>query len=356
MSSKKVNINRISYGILCVVVGFLFVFYLDAVTFVLLLFTMLAPWISLAIRRYAVRNIAVKLGFKEKIVKQQEAAHLAITLENEGVFPLINVFAKIVISNFYDNEKYEYWVDFNVRGCKEATVELEPTSEVCALLTVECKEIYVMDYLKMYKGKPISVDVQGQCYVFPREMELNLNNALGQNDEEEDEKEVIGEDVSEIVDVREFRPGDRMSRIHWKLSTKCDELMVKEYGPELGSKIVVGIDLWLEEEYEKLDGILVTLYSIGKTMVKNGRLFTLKWYDGYTNSYKERGIDSNYALEEAFKDILSSKPVPSKDMFYNNEKEVNRQKFLYITNKEKLDLFQGDIVGITDREVVLLWV
>jgi len=37
-----------------------------------------------------------------------------------------------------------------------------------------------------------------------------------------------GHDPSEIFDVREFRDGDKLQRVHWKLSARMDELMVKE--------------------------------------------------------------------------------------------------------------------------------
>ena len=37
-----------------------------------------------------------------------------------------------------------------------------------------------------------------------------------------------GYDPSELFDVREFQNGDRLQSVHWKLSARTDELMVKE--------------------------------------------------------------------------------------------------------------------------------
>ena len=37
-----------------------------------------------------------------------------------------------------------------------------------------------------------------------------------------------GDDPSEIFGVREFRAGDKMQSIHWKLSAKSDDLLVRE--------------------------------------------------------------------------------------------------------------------------------
>ncbi|MDO5385510.1 MAG: DUF58 domain-containing protein, partial [Rikenellaceae bacterium] len=38
-----------------------------------------------------------------------------------------------------------------------------------------------------------------------------------------------GNDVDEVFDVREYVPGDSMASIHWKLSSKFDEMMAREF-------------------------------------------------------------------------------------------------------------------------------
>lgn len=40
----------------------------------------------------------------------------------------------------------------------------------------------------------------------------------GMNEAEESRKK--GHDFSEVVDVREYQPGDKLQNIHWKLSAK----------------------------------------------------------------------------------------------------------------------------------------
>ena len=38
------------------------------------------------------------------------------------------------------------------------------------------------------------------------------------------------------------------------------------------------------------------------------------------------------------------------------EKEVENKKFIYVTNKEGMENYQGEIIGTAAGEVVLLWV
>lgn len=52
-----------------------------------------------------------------------------------------------------------------------------------------------------------------------------------------------GDDVTEVFQIRPFRDGDRLQSIHWKLSAKEDELMVKENSLPLGCPVVVLLDM-----------------------------------------------------------------------------------------------------------------
>ena len=51
-----------------------------------------------------------------------------------------------------------------------------------------------------------------------------------------------GNDRSEIFDVREFRAGDKIQSIHWKLSAKSEELMVREDSQPLACPVVLILD------------------------------------------------------------------------------------------------------------------
>lgn len=355
-TDKKTNVNKISYGILCLIMGFLFVFYLDAITFVLLFFTMVLPFVSMAVCKYCVKNIKVELSFKDKQIKQDEKTVLKIGIVNDTVLPLSDVYVVFTIKNSFEGKEEEWEVNYFAQSRKDACVELEVESATCCHIVAECKGFYMYDYMGMYKTGVIKADNSDECYVFPYDEQIIISNGLGQEDEEEGERDVKGEDVSEVADIREFRPGDRMSRIHWKITTKCDEIMVKEYELEYGNKMVVGFDLWEGADYEKLDKMLVVLYNVGRMLVDSNRTFSYKWYDGNIDEYREVEVLDMETCQEAFRYILESKPVASKDMFYCNEREVNNQKLLYITGRYGLEFAGGDIVGEVDGEVVLLWV
>ena len=52
-----------------------------------------------------------------------------------------------------------------------------------------------------------------------------------------------GYDPSELFDVREFQNGDRLQSVHWKLSARTDELMVKENSLPKACAVAIVADL-----------------------------------------------------------------------------------------------------------------
>lgn len=52
-----------------------------------------------------------------------------------------------------------------------------------------------------------------------------------------------GDDPSEVFQIREYRPGDKMCSIHWKLSAKADDWMVCEQSLPLGCPVTFYLDL-----------------------------------------------------------------------------------------------------------------
>ena len=354
---KKINIhiNRIVYGILCAIIGFLFVFYLDAITFSLLFLVLIIPFITYGVCRYQFKRLSISLSFDERVIRQNASTKLRVSLVNESILPVANVYIVLTFSNLFEGEDKEYIVNFNGKADSQTDILLEIGSESCACIKAECKGLYMYDYINLYKTNLVEVEEEAVCHVLPVKAGVNADGLPGEDDEEE-ELEIIGEDVSEIVDIREFRPGDRLSRIHWKLSTKCDEIMVKEFGNIYGNKLILGFELCKEAQYMALDNVLVAVYGFGCMLLENDKAFSIKWYDGYSNNYKEAQVDNESALDSAFIDVLNSGLVDSKQMLYDYEKEVENKKFIYVTNKEGMENYQGEIIGTAAGEVVLLWV
>ena len=100
----------------------------------------------------------------------------------------------------------------------------------CGRLTVSCKGVWVQDLLRLFSVPAAGFDPV-QSVVHPARVQVNVelsratigaprSNGLMQNRK--------GSDQHEMFDIRAYQPGDDVRSIHWKLSSKADELIVRQ--------------------------------------------------------------------------------------------------------------------------------
>lgn len=67
-----------------------------------------------------------------------------------------------------------------------------------------------------------------------------------------------GSDASEVLDIREYAAGDDLKTVHWKLSSKSDELLVKEYCDQTRYDTIVLYDISMTAKGSEIDKLLLS--------------------------------------------------------------------------------------------------
>ncbi|MCL2333065.1 MAG: DUF58 domain-containing protein, partial [Actinomycetia bacterium] len=114
---------------------------------------------------------------------------------------------------------------------------------------------------------------------------------------------VPGDDPCELYDLRDYQPGDRLSRIHWKLSDKYDRLMVKEYGRVVASDALITFDL--NADAPEIDALMDTLCSLASFFREQGQACEVAWYDGVHQAQARAKAASTDEWEALIAAILS---------------------------------------------------
>ena len=90
--------------------------------------------------------------------------------------------------------------------------------------------------LKMYNYRSI--------YVMPRRYTLNKRHQMVTSDSQTElQRNIIGIERSDVAEIRTYIPGDAMKNIHWKLSSKSEELQVKNYMMNSGKTVYIFCDV-----------------------------------------------------------------------------------------------------------------
>ena len=103
--------------------------------------------------------------------------------------------------------------------------------------------IYVYDFFKMFRVR-VPVSYVTSVYVLPRK--LTMDDLLAQAVSDSTLRTVSSPlvfDRLEVSDIRDYRMGDSLKSIHWKLSSKSEELIVKEHNTGTSDQTVIFCDM-----------------------------------------------------------------------------------------------------------------
>ena len=159
---------------------------------------------------------------------------------------------------------------------------------------------------------------------------------------ENDESDRRGSDSSEVSEIREYRDGDRIRDVHWKLSARTEELMVKLRTSLSGTELVVLLEL--VPDIEETKELFRYTYGLLDELMGGEPDIRLLCFDAAKLGFDEFKIDSNEALLAAFSEVLM-RPLERRASSASDDVEVylkNTYPYLdfYVKVNELYEFFQ----------------
>lgn len=89
-----------------------------------------------------------------------------------------------------------------------------------------------------------------------------------------------GGGFAEEHELRDYRPGDSLREVHWKLSAKTDTLMIREAQEPITGRALLTLDLYGTPE--ELDSTLSQLAWLSRWLTEHGAVHQILWIDPAT--------------------------------------------------------------------------
>ncbi len=102
---------------------------------------------------------------------------------------------------------------------------------------------YIYDFFRLFRAR-VDIENMTAVYVLPRR--LTLDETLAQAISDSTARTVrspLVVDKLEVSDIRDYQNGDSLKSIHWKLSSKSENFIVKDYNTGTSNQTVVFCDL-----------------------------------------------------------------------------------------------------------------
>lgn len=114
---------------------------------------------------------------------------------------------------------------------RPALFELELDSAVCGAHTITLDTAHLVDEMGFTSLALEDADFHGLFTVYPEILDIQVDphqSASASLEGTSYDPHRSGQDASEVFDVRPYHEGDAVKSIHWKLSTRFDDLLVRE--------------------------------------------------------------------------------------------------------------------------------
>lgn len=272
--------------------------------FFLLVFELLFAVCMAAGVWYVAGKLRVSAKTESSAVTRGEREKFILEIENSTVFPVGDIqivmdvtgAGRIIRHTAADRKSRDSWQIF-----------LEPVH--CGFFRVGVTELRVFDYLGLFSAKIRIPSLARTIAVIPRIHLMDEETVQGFYGEEEDNENAAraGTDSQEIFDTRYYHQGDMLKNIHWKLSAKEDELLVKEFSMPAGRMVSVYLDTsdGTEEQTtpDQLDEFLDLAASLGDALVEKEQLFEYVWMEKGTKEALHFEVNGREAFYQALECI-----------------------------------------------------
>lgn len=323
----RLNIfSAVEYAVFLTAAIFLLVFFHSYFMFFLFVFLVVLPGVSIYAEFYAKKHIHCTISIDKKSAAVMEQATASVTIHNSAWFPLLGCTVSLQVQNhFYpDGERVNLRIPALAKQSNTVCFPLESNYCGAVELKLLCLQFYDMLHLLMLKKIET---VQSELSIMPEEISIPIPTALNQRyGSSETSSDAFCKGNSEnMVDIRTYRPGDRLQHVHWKLSAKKEELLVKEFEATSRQSVCLLLEL---ERTQNLNGVLNCLYTFCLRTLEKERQLIVNWWSESEQQIRTKCLQVPDELEGLFWELY--------------------QEYSYQSSAMAKQNFQAETAGFTD--------
>lgn len=308
-------VNRVAYFYTLLLSFIFFVLFDLYLLHLFLVFLILLPICSLLVTIPASRALRYRMEIEDDIVPKGTCP-VSLTIQNGSIFPCARVRLLLSRRNALGRagELYtdvsEDTVQCSLGARRSVTLQPVVKMQHCGRVDLSVRRAYVCDLLGLFcLPVPVQngVSSSGSVYVLPE-----LQSRTIQTDEAADlgldsvtySTEQAGNDPSEIFQLRDYREGDPRHSVHWKLSSRMNRLIVREFGLPLNASLHFLLELREGADPAAAEAMLGAVLAFSEYLMARKVTHSVSWIgdEGMLQTLSVTGPD---ALASVLHDLLA---------------------------------------------------
>ena len=299
---------------------------------------------------YLSRKVKVSIRVSVPVAEKNQAVDVDILVDNQSGMPLLCGKLYLKVRNYYHKGTALEKVRIQSPRKSKTSCRCRLSSGNCGKLSIAVGRVYTGDPLGIFY-LPVSISKrQESLSVMPviQPMELDIDKRDWEILLDSDEYDTTrgGEDPSEVFQIRSYRRGDRMQSIHWKMTARSEDLMVKEFSRPLYCAVVMFLDMRAAQNgsgFDNADEYLERVLAVSSGLMEAECRHMVVWYDRKENQICRMQIETQehlYGLIEQLFQILPYTEGVNLEELYHEEYPYHTYCLSYLLNL-KLELWEG---------------
>ena len=315
--------GTVIYALLCLIGIIICIFYLEFGTVAMAGILLFIPIIMFLFLIFMRTRVSASVDSKNPVAEKDDMdkpARAAITLSVENrnrLLPITKGVARVSYRNRFSGETGRMKVHFSVDAGRKRDRRIVVPMINCGDLAITVEKVRIYDYLSIFAWTIGKKFPRQHVLIMPptRDYYLDKDKWYNETDEDSDRFSLYkkGDDPSEVFDIREYADGDKIQRIHWKLSSKTGSLMVKDGSLPLTKALHIFIDLCVtgtgESWHRDCNALVQGIYSISLYMIEHMVPQHMIWYDRENDVVEERLVEHEEELLWMFQDLFRIHPT-----------------------------------------------
>lgn len=349
--------RRIQYLFLLVLNTIGLLFYNNYIFVMTSSLLILMPLISFILMKMSIHKITVSIQLDKTSIGKKIPVDVYFDVKNKSILPVENFTIYTSIENMFYHKERKLQIVVPVVPFADRIVSFPVDSLYCGRMKIQINHFTGKDILGLFSFKIASSEYK-EIFVIP-DFEKTFENvglSLKGSSEDEELQFKKGDDVSQISEIRDYIPGDKLENIHWKLSAKKEELQVKEFSMPYSDEVTILLNTSLNVDDAFLfDKLVDTYYALSNSFIKQQRPFYVCWYNLNNEDFYMLKIINEDELMESLHELYYTKLSDQQQLTYEMYNRMNMESgklTLYITYENSSSITGNTICTLFDKVVV----
>lgn len=272
----------------------------------------------------------------KKEAAKSELLEAEIELKNNSIYPVMRMDATVVLENLLTRGSFREKISLSCPPKRKVRKSMEIMDDRPGMLRISLENAVTSDPLRLFSKKTANADTSEEILVMPdlSYMDIAADEVYKYDMESFRYAEGrTGTDPGETAGIREYVPGDSIKAIHWKLTAKTGQTLIREFGYPIDAKLLL-----LSDKRGQDSGQTELTLSLSASLIRQSLPHVFGWYDEREKRFICEHIsqtDDIYKIMPAFfRAPFSETQENAVIAFLNSENEKKYAGYLLVTGTE----------------------